>query len=96
MAELGQQTQALHAELGRAVAEAGVDLLVTVGAPPQITARAAKETARHDLQTMSFDDTLSVCNHMQEFLREDDIVLVKGSRTARLERVVEELIKDYG
>ena len=33
MAELGSQTQALHAELGRAVAEAGVDLLVTVGQP---------------------------------------------------------------
>ena len=96
MAELGRQTQALHAELGRAVAEAGVDLLVTAGTPPQTTARAAKETARHNLQTMSFDDAVSVCNHMQEFIREDDIVLVKGSRTARLERVVEELIKDYG
>lgn len=96
MAELGPQTQALHAELGRAVAEAGVDLLVTVGAPPQTTARVAKETARHNLQTRSFDDTLSVCNAVQEFVAEDDIVLVKGSRTTRLERVVERLIKDRG
>lgn len=96
MAELGSQTQALHADLGRAVAEAGVDLLVTVGAPPQTTARVAKETARHNLQTISFDDTLSVCNAMQEFVAPDDIILVKGSRTARLERVVERLIKDRG
>jgi UDP-N-acetylmuramoyl-tripeptide--D-alanyl-D-alanine ligase len=96
MAELGSQTQALHAELGRAVAETGVDLLVTVGTPPQTTARAAKETARHNLQTRSFDDTLSVCNHIQEFVEKDDIVLIKGSRTARLERVVEQLIKDHG
>ena len=62
MAELGPQTQALHAELGRAVAEAGVDLLVTVGKLPQTTAQAARETARHDLQTQSFEDTLSVCD----------------------------------
>jgi UDP-N-acetylmuramoyl-tripeptide--D-alanyl-D-alanine ligase len=96
MAELGPQTQALHAELGRAVAEAGVDLLVTVGMPPQTTAHAAQENARHNLQTRSFDDTLSVCGHIQEFVAKDDIILIKGSRTARLERVVEQLIKGYG
>jgi len=96
MAELGSQTQALHAELGKAVAEAGVDLLVTVGAPPRATARAAQEAARHDLQTKCFDCTTGVCEQVQEIVQEDDIILVKGSRTARLERVVEELIKDYG
>jgi len=96
MAELGPQTQALHEELGRAVAEAGVDLLVTVGTPPQTTARVAQATARHNLQTRAFDDTVSACNHIQEFIQGDDILLVKGSRTARLERVVDELIKDYG
>jgi UDP-N-acetylmuramoyl-tripeptide--D-alanyl-D-alanine ligase len=96
MAELGPQTEALHAELGQAAAEAGVDLLVTVGAPPRTTARAARQTARGDLQTQSFDDTLSACNHLQEFIQPDDIILVKGSRTARLEQVVNELIKDYG
>jgi UDP-N-acetylmuramoyl-tripeptide--D-alanyl-D-alanine ligase len=82
--------------LGKAVAEAGVDLLVTVGEPPRTTARVAQETARHDLQIKCFDSTISACDHMQEFVKEDDIVLVKGSRTVRLERVVNELIKDYG
>jgi UDP-N-acetylmuramoyl-tripeptide--D-alanyl-D-alanine ligase len=94
MAELGPQSPALHADLGRAVAEAGVDLLVTVGKLPETTAQAAREAARHDLQTQSFPDTVSVCNAMQEFLHKDDILLVKGSRTARLERVVAALIKN--
>jgi UDP-N-acetylmuramoyl-tripeptide--D-alanyl-D-alanine ligase len=96
MAELGSQTEALHAELGPAVAEAGVDLLVTVGAAPRTTARVARQAARHDLQTRNFDDTLSACNHLQEFIQPDDIILVKGSRTARLEQVVDKLIKGYG
>lgn len=95
MAELGPQTKPLHAELGGAVAEAGVDLLVTVGEAPKTTAEVAG-ASRRSLQTICFDDTDSVCERMQEFIREDDIILVKGSRTARLERVVQELIKDYG
>ncbi len=91
MGELGPQTKSLHAELGVAAAEAGVDLMVAVGEPPKTAAQAAREAARRDLQTLCFEDTLSVCDHVQEFVREDDIILVKGSRTARLERVVEAL-----
>ncbi len=95
MAELGPQTQALHAELGRAVAEAGVDLLVTVGEPPRITAQAA-QAARHDLQAKCLESTSCVCEQVQEIIKEDDIILVKGSRTARLEQVIEKLTRDYG
>ncbi len=91
MGELGPQSQSLHAELGVAAAQAGVDLFVAVGEPPKTAAQAARKTSRQDLQTLCFDDTLSACSHVQEFVREDDIILVKGSRTARLERVVEAL-----
>lgn len=96
MAELGPQTESLHAELGAVAAEAGVDLLVAVGAGPRTTARVAREMSPHELQTVCFDDTRAVCDHVQEFVRADDIILVKGSRTARLERVVQELMKDDG
>jgi UDP-N-acetylmuramoyl-tripeptide--D-alanyl-D-alanine ligase len=96
MAELGEQTQSLHAELGLAVAEAGVDLLVTIGEPPRFTARAAQEATRRSLQVQSFDDAASAGDHVRELIQEDDIVLVKGSRMARLERVVERLVKEYG
>ena len=67
-----------------------------VGAAPRVTAQVAREKAQHDLQTRCFDDAAAVCDRMPEFLQGDDIILVKGSRTARLERVVEELIKDDG
>lgn len=96
MGELGPQSQSLHAELGVAAAEAGVDLFVAVGEPPKTAAQAARAASRQDLQTLCFDDTLSVCGHVQEFLRPDDIILVKGSRTARLERVVEALRQGAG
>jgi UDP-N-acetylmuramoyl-tripeptide--D-alanyl-D-alanine ligase len=96
MAELGAQSQSLHAELGTAVADAGVDLLVAIGELPQVAARAAQEASQDGLQVKEFADTASACDHMQDLIRKDDIILVKGSRVARLERVVEELVKDYG
>ncbi len=91
MAELGPQTKSLHAELGETVAETGVDLLVTIGEPPRVTAQAARDAARQGLQVQSFDDAAAACDRMRELIQEDDIILVKGSRMARLERVVDRL-----
>lgn len=95
MAELGPQSEALHAELGRAVAAAGVDLLLTVGEVTKTTARVAA-AGSECLQAEHFDDTTSLCDNLSAFVRQCDIILVKGSRTAQLENVVEQLIKDFG
>jgi UDP-N-acetylmuramoyl-tripeptide--D-alanyl-D-alanine ligase len=91
MAELGQQSERLHAELGASIAQAKVRLLLTVGKFAKITAEAAKASAEYDLQTKSFEDTLSACNNLQEFIKDYDIVLVKGSRVAKLEVAIEKL-----
>ena len=96
MAELGAQSEALHAELGRNIAHAGVDLLIGVGEAAKTTVAAAREASKHDLQTVCFDDTAALCDNLGRLVREYDILLVKGSRAARLESVVRELMKDYG
>ena len=99
MAELGQQTERLHTELGTSIAQAKVRLLVAVGKFAKITIDAAKTIAEHNpgsrevrpLQIKCFEDTLSACNNLHEFIKDYDIILVKGSRTARLETVVDKL-----
>ena len=91
MAELGAQSQSLHADLGKAVARAGVDVLLTVGEPTKTTAHAALATAGNGFQAEHFDDTAALCNNLHQWLRQDDIILVKGSRAARLETVIEQL-----
>jgi UDP-N-acetylmuramoyl-tripeptide--D-alanyl-D-alanine ligase len=96
MAELGSQSEALHTELGCRIAETGIDLLLAVGPATRPTLEAARQAATQHLQTKHFDDTISLCDSLGQWLREDDIVLVKGSRTARLEDVVERLTKDFG
>ncbi|MHC4460155.1 MAG: UDP-N-acetylmuramoyl-tripeptide--D-alanyl-D-alanine ligase [Planctomycetota bacterium] len=91
MAELGQQAQALHAELGASVAQAGVHLLLAVGKFAKITAGAAKRTAEYGLQTKCFEETLSACNNLEKCVKDYDIILVKGSRVAGMEMAVEKL-----
>jgi UDP-N-acetylmuramoyl-tripeptide--D-alanyl-D-alanine ligase len=91
MAELGQYTQDLHADLGVNVARAEVQLLLTVGESAKIVADSAKGAAKYDLQTKSFTDALSACNNLIKFIKDYDIVLVKGSRINKLELTVEKL-----
>ncbi|MHC4188483.1 MAG: UDP-N-acetylmuramoyl-tripeptide--D-alanyl-D-alanine ligase [Planctomycetota bacterium] len=91
MAELGVHAERLHAGLGTSITQANVQLLLTIGKFAKITAEAAKASAEYNLQIKCFVDTLSACNNLHEFIKDYDIILVKGSRTARLEMAVEKL-----
>jgi UDP-N-acetylmuramoyl-tripeptide--D-alanyl-D-alanine ligase len=91
MAELGRQTESLHTELGPAIAKARVQLVMAVGKYAKIAAEAAKASAEYDLQTKCFDDTLSACNNLEDSIKDYDIILVKGSRTAKMEMAVERI-----
>jgi UDP-N-acetylmuramoyl-tripeptide--D-alanyl-D-alanine ligase len=91
MAELGRQTERLHTELGTSIAQAGVQLLLAVGRFAKIAAEAAQASAEYDLKIKCFEDTVSAYNNLHEFIKDYDIVLVKGSRVAKLEMLVEKL-----
>ena len=96
MAELGEHGQVLHDQLGTEIAQAGLHLLITVGQLSKITAQAAQKGARQDLEIKTFPDTVSACNNLEESIKNTDIVLVKGSRAARLELVIEKLKELFG
>ena len=92
MRELGAQAVALHAESGRAVADAGVDVLVAVGGPD---ADGLMQGAV--LGGMS-PSQLHRCATSQEaaavvagLLRAGDVVLVKGSRGTRTDVIADRL-----
>jgi len=91
MAELGRQTERLHTELGRNIPQAGVQLLLAVGKFARIAAETAQENADNYLKIKCFEDTVSAYNNLHEFIKDYDIVLVKGSRVAKLEMLVEKL-----
>jgi len=91
MAELGRQAQTLHEQLGAHVPKANVRLLLTIGNFANITTKSAKKSAKYNLQTKSFEDTASACNNLHDYIKDDDIILVKGSRIAKLETVIEKI-----
>jgi UDP-N-acetylmuramoyl-tripeptide--D-alanyl-D-alanine ligase len=91
MAELGPQTEHLHAELGINIAQAGVRLLLAVGRFAKVAAEAAQANADNYLEIKCFEDTASACNNLHEFIKDYDIILVKGSRVAKLEVVIDKL-----
>jgi len=91
MAELGGQTERLHTKLGVNIAQAGVQLLLAVGKFAKIAAEAAQKNADNYLEIKCFEDTVSAYNNLNQFIKDYDIVLVKGSRVAKLEVLVEKL-----
>lgn len=87
MAELGADAHARHLEVGRAAAELDVDLVVAVGDGAVGVADGAGDAGRAVPDVDVALDTLRV------WLRPGDAVLVKASRSARLERVTTRLLE---
>jgi UDP-N-acetylmuramoyl-tripeptide--D-alanyl-D-alanine ligase len=87
MAELGPDASRLHALAGRQAGELGVDLLVAVGPG----ARGYLDGATGRTACLWFPDLDSTIAPLRSLLRHDDVVLLKGSRTAALERLADAL-----
>lgn len=84
MGELGEHEEPEHLRLGERVAENEVDALVTVGE------RAALANLRAEglSENHNFDSHEAAADFLRAYLAEGDLVLVKGSRSAGMERVI--------
>lgn len=81
MLELGPQEHEFHAQLGEAVARAGVQELVTVGPLAAVIARSFGG------QSVSVPDSAVAAQIVPGLIRPGDVVLIKGSRGVGLELV---------
>jgi UDP-N-acetylmuramoyl-tripeptide--D-alanyl-D-alanine ligase len=92
MLELGDQAIALHEDVGRAAAAAGVDVLVAIGGSLSAAmARAAVTAGMQERAVRHFQTSEEAAEGVAGLVRPGDIVLVKGSRGVRTDRVVERL-----
>lgn len=94
MLELGGETQNAHREIGLRVAELGIDFLITVGEASKHTAVAAREAGLEEHHIASFADSATAGKFLQEKLHEGDVVLVKGSQSMRMEKIVKEVMAE--
>ncbi len=89
MLELGTQAHECHRRLGRLAAEVGVDRLIVHGGYSSLVIEGAIESGLERFrlaQCESFDALTTV---LDCWLDPEDVVLVKGSRNLRMERVID-------
>ncbi|HEX8488526.1 MAG TPA: UDP-N-acetylmuramoyl-tripeptide--D-alanyl-D-alanine ligase [Propionibacteriaceae bacterium] len=91
MLELGEAATDEHAALGRYVATAGVDRLVSVGEFASALARGAVQAGLAEKGVTIATGKADATQHLLAHLRPGDSVLVKASRGLALETVAEEI-----
>ena len=89
MAELGLQGESAHAAIGRHAAELKIGQLFTVGKNSTATARAARDAGL--TRVIEFADVEAAVRAVKSFLKPGDVVLLKASRSSRLERIADTL-----
>ncbi len=86
MAELGDLAPEAHREVGRAAAGKGLDLLLTMGPFAGIVVEAAREAGLKNAFEVAGPE--EAAQKLAEYGNPGDLVLIKGSRVARMEDLV--------
>jgi len=93
MLELGAKEAGFHFQAGKQVAVEGWDLLVGIGSLSQHTVKGALSAGMGKNQTFLFQNSEEAAEKVFSLLQEEDLVLVKGSRGMRTDKIVEYLEK---
>jgi UDP-N-acetylmuramoyl-tripeptide--D-alanyl-D-alanine ligase len=89
MMELGEEAEKFHYEAGKKIAESGVDFVVGVGNLTRRLIEGAKDGGLKE--TQFFENSEQAADYILDEVREGDLILVKGSRSVRMEKIVEKL-----
>jgi UDP-N-acetylmuramyl pentapeptide synthase len=87
MRELGSESERGHREVGETAAKFGIDQLITIGDMGELIARAARAGGLE--KTTAVRSTREAAELLGEIAEPGDLILVKGSRSARTEQVIE-------
>jgi UDP-N-acetylmuramoyl-tripeptide--D-alanyl-D-alanine ligase len=87
MLELGRYEDQGHQKVGIRAAEVA-DVLVTVGERAVTIAKSAEKIGLDSSRIHSYQNSLEATEFLQEFLSDGDVVLIKGSRGMRMDKIV--------
>ncbi|NNF00303.1 MAG: UDP-N-acetylmuramoyl-tripeptide--D-alanyl-D-alanine ligase [Pyrinomonadaceae bacterium] len=93
MLELGEEEKEIHRETGRELSATGIDMLIGVRNLAKDLIDAANEKGLNDARF--FEGSELAGEYLAKNIRKDDVVLVKGSRGVRTEKVIEKLLEKY-
>lgn len=85
MGELGEQAEFYHRMIGQYAKQQGIDLLVAKG---EFTAYSVQDFGAGSVH---FSTHQAVTDYLRKTLKATDVVLIKGSRSQTMERVIQQL-----
>lgn len=94
MLELGKESTEGHRFVGSKIVEYDIDYLITVGLRAKDISRGAVDAGMSSDKIYSFDDTMSAGKFLEDRMSNGDIILIKGSQGARMEKVVKEVMAE--
>ena len=86
MGELGEFSESGHRQVGDAVARERIDQLITVGAEADFIAQNASTGGTRGVTTVS--DAVEAAQCLNNLAHADDLILIKGSRSAAMEEII--------
>lgn len=92
MLELGPDAAEIHLATGRKIAELGADILIGVRGHGEQLVRGAAEAG---IRSEFAEDSAAAAELVTGLVQPGDVLLIKGSRGVRTERVVERLLEKY-
>jgi UDP-N-acetylmuramoyl-tripeptide--D-alanyl-D-alanine ligase len=91
--ELGDEAARIHRDLGRQIASTGIDVLIGVRGLADEMIGGARDAGLTAAEFAADSDLAG--ERLTAMVREGDVILVKGSRGVRTEKVIERLLKDH-
>ncbi len=95
MLELGPQEAEMHRRAGREVAGNGWSMLLAVGPLACLIAEGAQASGLPGARIKTFSNSEEAAAGIAAVIEEGDLILVKGSRGMRMERVVRRLREEF-
>jgi len=92
MLELGKNAEKMHEEIGRSIASNPIDTLITVGKLSKFVSKGAKRAGMNRMyHAHSHRDA---AEFLCKITKPGDVVLVKGSRGAEMEKIIQYLSEE--
>jgi len=93
MKELGIHSRKYHREIGLLLPELSVDYLVAIGSEAVEYCKGAEKAGFKSSRIKYFEDKEKAMDALKFLLREDDMVLLKASRSMKLEEISKKLME---
>ncbi|HWB97313.1 MAG TPA: Mur ligase family protein, partial [Bryobacteraceae bacterium] len=92
MLELGRSAESLHRDIGKYLADRGIDMLVGIRGAARHMVDEARRAGLSDSAAHFFEDPVTAGDFLKQQIEPGDALLFKGSRGVRVERALERVL----